>query len=320
MKTQQLDPSIVLGDFARQLVQENFQKIVDRQKAVLEDKDPEPLHQMRVGMRRLRVAVRVFDGAILLPKAVSASAIGKIARILGKTRDLDVLRQNLLNRDRSLLQKSERAKFAEVLEYLHQKRTSSFLKLQKTLSGDRYRKLKESIAVWLEQPKYSIMGSLTILPMLSDLILPSICQLLLHSGWLVGTTIELGKAKLMSLEDSGILHEQLEQFGKVLHSLRKQVKGDRYRAEFFATFYDDSFLERIEELKQIQDILGELQDNAVLRRFFESKLKIDLAGDLPTIDRQIKDERAILWQKWQPIQQRYLSSEFRQSWRLAVIN
>jgi CHAD domain-containing protein len=320
MKTPKLDPSMVLGDCAYQIAIENFQKIVACEKAVLEDKDSESLHQMRVGMRRLRVAVGVFDGAILLPKAVNSSAIGKFARSLGETRDLDVLQQNLLNCDQSLLRESEKAKFAEVLAYLRQKRDRSFFKLQETLNGDRYRKLKESLQIWLEQPNYSTTGNLAIVTMLPDLLLPSICQLFLHSGWLVGTIIESGKARSIPLEDLESLHDSLEQFGKLLHSLRKQVKSVRYRAEFLATFYDNSFLARIEELKQIQSILGELQDNAVLRRFFESKLKIDLAEDLPTIERQIKDDRTTFWQKWRPFQQSYLSAEFRQSWRLAVSN
>ena len=95
MKTQSLDPTIDLGEYSHQIIQQNLQRFVDQEKAVLKDHDSEPLHQMRVGMRRLRTAVRVFEPAIVLPKTVSYSSIGKIMSSLGETRDLDVLQQIL---------------------------------------------------------------------------------------------------------------------------------------------------------------------------------------------------------------------------------
>ena len=71
MKHQPLDLSIKLGEYSYQIIQQNFQRIIEQEKAIFEDKDPEPLHQMRVGMRRLRTAIQVFGSAIVLPKAVS---------------------------------------------------------------------------------------------------------------------------------------------------------------------------------------------------------------------------------------------------------
>jgi len=93
MKHQPLDLSIKLGEYSYQIIQQNFQRIIEQEKAIFEDKDPEPLHQMRVGMRRLRTAIQVFGSAIVLPKAVSNPSIGKTAKSLGETRDLDVLQQ-----------------------------------------------------------------------------------------------------------------------------------------------------------------------------------------------------------------------------------
>ncbi len=315
MKVQPVDPSSTLGEFAYQTIRQNFQKFVDQEKSVLDDKEPEPLHQMRVGMRRLRTAIQVFDAAIVLPKGLSSVAIGKIAKSLGKTRDLDVLQQDLTTRYRPLLSKAEKSKFDEVLKQLAQQRKKSFLRLKKTLHGDAYQNLKQSVQGWLDQPNYTLMGQLSILPMLPDLLLPLVNELFLHPGWLVGTTVQTGKVTQIPLENLAELNQQLEEFEDSLHALRKQMKGVRYQAEFFSDFYGDAYGERLEEFKLIQDVLGQLQDNVVLRQFLESTLNTDLTQVLPTVEHKIRQDQADFWQTWQPLQQRYLDLEFRQSLR-----
>ncbi|WP_052128190.1 CHAD domain-containing protein [Neosynechococcus sphagnicola] len=315
MKTQPLDLSIKLGDYGYQIIRENFQRFVDQEAAVLKDKDPEPLHQMRVGMRRLRTAVQVFSTAIALPKVVSDGSIGKIAKRLGKTRDLDVLQYELVTHYQPLLQRPERSNFDEVLKHLQQTRGESFLHLQETLNGDRYHKLKQAIQVWIDQPTFTLMGALSVREILPDLLLPLICQLFLHPGWLVGTTIQAGKVTLLSIENSAELNLQLEQFSDVLHDLRKQMKGVRYQAEFFSDFYEASYLQRIEEFRTIQDVLGQLQDHEVLLQFLASTLKGDLSTVLPTVNQILQQQQATFWQTWQPLQQHYLCSDVRQSLR-----
>jgi CHAD domain-containing protein len=312
MKTQPLDHSITLGEYASQIIFSKFQKIVDQEEAVLKDKKPEPLHQMRVGMRRLSTAVQVFSTAIVLPKAANHLAIEKIARSLGRPRDLDVLQQQLTSRYQPLLQKKEQSKFDKALKQLGQKRDKQFLHLQKTLDGDRYNQLKQAVQAWLDQPTYTQIGDLLVSQTLPDLLLPLTCQLFLHPGWLVGTIIHGKKVTLLPIENAEAVNQQCSQFGDVLHGLRKQTKQVRYQAEFFSDFYEGSYLQRIEELKTIQDILGQIQDHLVLRQFLELTLDADLAEVLPTVAQVIQQDQITLWESWQPIQQRYLSLEFRQ--------
>jgi len=315
MDANQFDRSLSISDYAYRIIQQNFQCFVDLEEAVFKDQDTEPLHQMRVGMRRLRTSIQVFGNAIILPKGVNNSSIGKIARVLGATRDLDVLKQDLITRYQPLLQKSEQAKFEQVINHLHQQRGQSFLKLKKNLKGDRYQNLKQSIQDWLAQPTYTTMGNLPVLEILPDLLLPLVCQLFLHSGWLVGTTMQTSKVSLIPIENSDELHQQLRKFSHFLHDLRKQIKGVRYQTEFFADFYADSYRERVAEFKQIQEILGTLQDHVVLRHFLEKTLKADVSKVLPSIDQAMQEESSIFWQSWRPLQAHYLSLEFRQSLR-----
>lgn len=318
MKTQPLDLSIRLGEYGYQIIHQSFQRFADQEEAVLKDKDPESLHQMRVEMRRLRTAVQVFSMAIVLPKVASEQSIGKIAKSLGETRDLDVLQQELVTRYQPLLQKSEQSKFDTVLKQLHHTRDQSLLHLKKTLHGDRYHHLKQSLQAWVDEPIYTQMGNLPVLEVLPDLLLPLICQLFLHPGWLVGTTLQAGKVTLMPLENSEALNKL--QFGNVLHDLRKQMKGVRYPTEFFSDFYEASYLQRIEEFKAIQDILGQLQDHVVLRQFLESALEADWTKALPTVNQVMQQDQAEFWQIWQPLQQLYLSSDFRHSLRSLLIS
>jgi CHAD domain-containing protein len=237
MKVKPVDPSITLGEFAYLTIRQNFQKFVDQEKAVLDDKDPDPLHQMRVAMRRLRTAIQVFNAAIVLPKGLTNLAIGKIAKSLGKTRDLDVLQQELTTRYHPLLPKAEKSKFDEVLKQLDQQREKSFLRLKKTLRGDAHQSLKQTVQDWLAQPNYTLMGQLSVLPMLPDLLLPLVNELFLHPGWLVGTTVQAGKVTQIPIENIAALNQQLEEFEDSLHDLRKRMKGVRYQAEFFSDFY-----------------------------------------------------------------------------------
>jgi CHAD domain-containing protein len=318
MKIQSLDRSITLGECADQIIRHHFQKIVDQEEAVFKDKKPEPLHQMRVGMRRLSTAVQIFSAAIVLPKTADHRTIEKIARTLGETRDLDILQQELKICYQPLLQKKEQSKFDKALKHLKQKRDKHFLHLEKTLHGDRYDQLKQAIQAWLDQPIYTCMGDLSVSQSLPDLLLPLICQLFLHPGWLVGSNIHEGKITLLPIENAENLNQQCSQFGNVLHDLRKQTKQVRYQAEFFSDFYEVSYLQRVEEFKTIQDILGQIQDHLVLRQFLESTLNADLAEVLPTIAQVMQQDQITLWQSWQPIQQRYLSPDFRQLLRTAI--
>ncbi len=70
-----------LGDWASLAIKKHLEKIVKHEADVLKDRDPEDLHQMRVGMRRLRSAITGFAPALELPKPAQEKKIGKIARL-----------------------------------------------------------------------------------------------------------------------------------------------------------------------------------------------------------------------------------------------
>ncbi|MFN6223818.1 MAG: CHAD domain-containing protein, partial [Dolichospermum sp.] len=115
------------------------------------------------------------------------------------------------------------------------------------------------------------------------------------------------------------LEEHLKTEGETLHSLRKQAKGLRYQMELFTELYGESFAAHIHDVKNIQEILGMIQDNMVLHEWLENIFKSELDRELPGLTTLLAANRHQLWQEWQPLQQRYLQADTRYNLHLVVL-
>lgn len=306
-----------LGDRAYQAVEKHFKKSTKPEADVLADVDPEPLHQMRVGMRRLRTALLVFEGAIDLPKGVSEARIKKFAQKLGAVRDIDVLKAKLEERYRPDLEGKERKQLDKLLEEMVKQRRQAFAQVEEMLAGGRYQQFKRGVRDWLDEPQFYAVAALPIEAAVPDLLLPLISHLLLHPGWLVG-------AQLNQKDANGSLSTQtiqrwLDEQSESLHDLRKQMKRVRYQTEFFTEFYGDKYGRQVEDFQNIQEVLGQIQDYSILKEFLADALKSTWQKDLPTLAQRLEHEQTSLWQLWQPIQARYLDREFRESLRSIVL-
>jgi CHAD domain-containing protein len=158
----QLKQARTFGDWGYLALEKHYQKIIDRESAVLQNKDPEQLHQMRVGMRRLRSALSGFDLALDLPPTVKDKEISKIAKVLGQLRDLDVLQETLATQYQPLLPKTEQKILAEVIEILQKQRQKIFKQVKQVLNSDRYLNFKQDIQTWLDEPQYQNIASIAI--------------------------------------------------------------------------------------------------------------------------------------------------------------
>lgn len=317
MKTQNLGKTASLGEYAHHAIEQHFKKSIKPEAAVLQDSEPENLHQMRVGMRRLRTALQVFGPALDLPKAANIPRISKIAKKLGAVRDLDVLRAELKNRYYDSLQRSDQKQLDTVLKRLQKQRSHHFAELEKTLHCGYYQKFKRAFFDWVKHPEYQAIAEQPILKVLPDLLLPLISQLLLHPGWLVGANLAQDQSSVKI--DAKTIQKLLTKQEAQLHDLRKQLKRVRYQTEFFTDFYDSAYAAQVEDFKNIQEVLGQIQDYSVLSEFLSQELDSDLATALPSLDEQIQQRKLQLWQSWQPIQQRYLDPVFRNTLRLQVM-
>lgn len=304
-----------LGDWAYLAIQQHFQKTIKHEADVLNDKDPEALHQMRVGMRRLRTVVTGFAPALDMPKYACEKDIAKIARTLGELRDLDVLQETLKTRYQPDLPKSEQKVIDTALNDLAQKREQVFKGVKSTLEKSRYLHLKEAFTDWLKKPTYHSMANLPILEVLPDLLLPPVSNLLLHPAWLVGTEAAGGQVQTVKNMKPKAVEEVLAMQGELMHSLRKQSKRVRYQMELFANFYGATYDAYLNDMKKLQEILGEIQDSVVLGDFLTE------ASDSlpPKFAKKLAESRYEAWQKWQTLQVRYLNLQIRQSFRSELL-
>ncbi len=313
-------PVKTLGDAASDAIEKYFLKTVAHEDEVLKDKDAEELHQMRVGMRRLRSAVTSFALVLDLPKAASERKIGKVGRILGTLRDLDVMLESLQNRYYPNLPVEEQEVLDQALLHLLKQRHRALKRVRAVLEHKSYQSLKQSIEVWLEKPEFRAIEHLPIGEVLPDLLLPQISEFFLHPAWLLGTEYEDGQVKVCDDLNAEAVEEKLAAEGTILHDLRKQAKRVRYLMNLFGDFYGETYKAYVEDVKAVQECLGDIQDCEVLGEFLTDFVGSDLQKELPILAGILAENRYAAWQKWQVLQNKYLNSETRQGLRSALIH
>jgi CHAD domain-containing protein len=309
-----------LGDAASGAIEKYFRKAVAHEAEVLKDKDAEELHQMRVGMRRLRSAVTGFAPVLDLPKAASERKIGKVGRILGTLRDLDVMLESLQNRYYPNLPTDEQEVLDEALLSLLKQRRRALKRVRAVLEHKSYQSLKESIENWVEKPQFRAIEHLPIAEVLPDLLLPQVSEFFLHPAWLLGTEYQDGKVKVADDLTAEAVEEKLAAEGTILHDLRKQAKRVRYLMNLFGDFYGPTYEAYVEDVKAVQECLGDIQDCEVLGEFLTDFVDRDLQKELPKLAGLFAEKRYGAWQKWQVLQRKYLKSEIRQDLRSTLIH
>ena len=307
-----------LGDWAKIAIQQHYHKILNHEYHVFKDQDPEELHQMRVGMRRLRTAIAGFSSAIILPKSVDEKKVGKIAGILGQLRDLDVLAETLITIYLPELPKTEEKKLEKLLIKLEKKRKKRVKITQEILQKNTYRNFKKDLDIWLEKPLYTAIAPLSMEHILPDLLSPQISTFLLHPGWIVGSRLNKNENMINFDLPSKSLKDLSHQEEMTLHSLRKEAKRTRYLMELFLSFYGEDYQQMIKKIKQIQEVLGEIQDGFVLRQLLSQVYGHDLPTILPVMAQKIRECRLQNGLQWEELRQFFLSPDHRTQLRLRL--
>jgi CHAD domain-containing protein len=285
------DPqTLTLGEFAQQVIVEQFKRIAKRKKGVLADKETEHLHQMRVGTRRLRTALQVFENAIRLPRSANAKQLRDLARVLGEVRDLDVQTASLKNDYLPALNQREQKKLERVLKVLIDRRKIAFAQM-KVVLNDEFERLHKAYMGWIEKPQFTDVAQLPLVLVLPDVLSPLLSELCLHPGWLIQT------------------EKISEDNAEVLHDLRKLCKHVRYQTEFFVPFYGDEFRDWVQDVKKIQDDLGAFQDTQILQALLVEEL--GRKPTMPELQSMIRQKQAEALANWEDTRQKYLDEGFR---------
>ena len=303
------------GDWAYLAIAQHYEKMLAHEVGTIADRDPEELHQMRVGMRRLRTALVGFAPALDLPAIAGEKVVGRIARILGKLRDIDVLEESLKTEYHPQLPKAERKELDLILKALAKERRQAFKAVKAAIEGKTYGKLKKGFASWLANPRYTTLACVPIEFVLPDLLLPQFGQFFLHPGWGVGGNIGKRTGEIAPKADPDTVRRILAKQENILHDLRKEAKRTRYQMELFVQFYDEEYQSYLKDTKRIQSVLGEIQDSFVLKEFLDRFFVKSFSTHLPTLAKHLQKIRTQKWIAWQTLHDRFADPQKRQALR-----
>ena len=268
---------------AHQLLSQQWQRLQKHVRRVLAQHPEavESLHQIRVILRRIGTWVEVFQGSVRLPKPLKPKRLQKLARALGKQRDLDVLLEILQEPCWEGIPAARQAELEELRQDLRQRRAQAEKRSRRILEDSDFLEFQAACEQWLAHPRYKPQAELPLLESLPHLLTPLLAEWLLQPGWRIPAFPET--------------EAQAEQ----LHELRKATKRLRYQVEFFAPFYGEAMQDWIATLKRLQDQLGRFNDLQVL----QAELPAD--SELQTL---LQEQQKLALQEWPSYQQRYLST------------
>jgi triphosphatase len=125
-----------------------LKQIIDNEAALIEG-DPEGVHQMRVGMRRLRAAMSLFSILLHDPRTAAVKAELKwLAGELGPARELEVLVQRVI-----VPIKRQRRRWRgmpSLSQEIAERREDALKRAQQAVRSARFRALAFDVAAWLE--------------------------------------------------------------------------------------------------------------------------------------------------------------------------
>jgi CHAD domain-containing protein len=265
------------GAHAAELIARLEGRLVELHPEVLADEDPEPLHRMRVSMRRLRTCLRQFAPALELPAGVSERRIAKAGRRLGMARDLDVLRDRLEGELMPGLPANEREALRPVLKQLRRERRLAYEQMALELRSGGYLELLARLQGWLRSPRFSVLGRQPLRDWLLEWQAPLLIPLFVHPGWFVA-----------GRDDDP----------ETVHDLRKQFKSARYALENLLPVTGPLCRTWAERFRDLQDRLGEINDLLVLRKAIDDQLPGRLAESLPVLHSHLDGAAARCWLEW----------------------
>ena len=260
-----------------------------------EGKDPEGVHQLRVGIRRLRAAFAVFREVV--PEAERTAIAGELRWLqqeLGPAREWDVfingtlqaVAKRLGNDGVAALLRAAEAQRAEAYErartaLVDRRTTDLLLRLEGWLDGQLERHAPPAAAADGEASNG-----------LGDRPIMAFAAALFEARH--GRVHKLG-SKLRKLDQ-----EQL-------HELRIRVKKLRYATEFFRDLHADKFAKRyVAALKDLQEALGAVNDTLVAGKLIirlEESAGLEVARAAGQIEgwcaARFRDERRELATLWQ---------------------
>lgn len=237
-----LAPDATCRDALRGLTHLAAQQISVNRRVTLETDDPEGPHQLRIALRRLRSAIRAFRPLIDTPSTRAMDQHARaVARAVGELRDADVFLDSIYAQAAGIIKGHGGLQPLKEALVKHRARTRE--QARAALQGSHWSALELYLSLWprtlgdcaeLDRPAVDFAGEA------------------LETCWRKVAKKGRHLARLTDEER---------------HALRRRLKRLRYAVEFLSSLYEPGrvrpFLKR---LKQLQDVLGYVNDVATARR------------------------------------------------------
>ena len=246
-----LNADMTVGEAFSAIAHACLVQVVEAADAYRQAAGPEPIHKLRVGLRRLRTAIRIFDDAIVDPRAAFIDAEARwLAGEVAPARSLDVfIAESFEPNGKGLSDPDAAARYGV---RLHAARKAAHARAAAALGTPRFSALALETALWIEDGDWRHPKTAARIKALDGGIGPYSALLLerLRHG-------VLKRAKGLEKLDP-----------EARHKLRIRAKRLRYAAEFFCLLYDEDDGPKrqrrfIAALKPLQAALGRLNDIAM---------------------------------------------------------
>jgi inorganic triphosphatase YgiF len=248
-----LDPRMTDGDAFKAIALSCLRHFAANRDAVAAG-DAEGVHQMRVGLRRLRAAISVFKE--MLRDAESERIKRELKWLLGElgpARDLDVLIGESV--EPLQRQKIDGSELAALKSDLKHRRSSGLARAKAAIASERYRVVVLDAALWISAGDWSKASAPLIAGRRERAAMDFAAEELARRNHKI-------LKRLKQLEDLDVRRR---------HKLRIAIKKLHYADEFFASLFDGGAAKRRRKrhaaaLKQLQSALGKLNDMQVHAR------------------------------------------------------
>lgn len=223
-----------------------LKQIVANKSAVLAS-DSEGIHQMRVGLRRLRTAMSLFSDIIPGKKTDDIKVELKwLTGELSPSRELDVFLTEVV---RPLENTAHSSELRPLTGELEKRRDAALERAKAAVRSQRFRNLTLDVAEWLEIGRWQKP---------QDMLLRQRCEEPVETAVVAQLSRRWRKIRKRG-------RRLLELDTRQRHKLRIQAKKVRYASEFFETLFSGKKMRKrrrkfVAAIKDIQSCLGGLND------------------------------------------------------------
>jgi triphosphatase len=222
---------------------------------VAQGRDPESVHQMRVGLRRLRAALKLFERAAPCPPALDAE-LRWLSGQLGEARDWEVLAGTTL----AVLQPCvpQHPELLRLLQAAHARAGKARSRAAAALASARYARLLLEFGDWMQCRRWRAGADAAALEAL-DAPLAQFAEAALAQA-----------RRKLKKRGKPVRARHAQTTAQDRHRMRIAAKRMRYAAEFFAALFRGNGMRKtIGALSGLQDALGLLNDTAVATQLLD---------------------------------------------------